>query len=65
MDVKELFYISKKDQNQYEKDITLLCYVIIHEQGRVLYEDIIEKEEEKSSSELDTKLGLNKDPYLY
>ena len=60
---KELFYISKEDENPYEKDVALLRRVTMREQGKVPYEDITEEEEEKSSSESDPEPDLNEDPY--
>lgn len=62
---KELFNISKEDENQYEKDVALLRHVTMREQGRVPHEDITEAEEEKSSNESDPGPNLNEadDPY--
>ena len=55
---KELFYVSKDDENQYVNDVALLRRVTIREQGRVAPEDITE-EEETSSSESDPEPDLN------
>lgn len=62
---KELFYISKEDENQYINDVALLRSVTMREQGRVLPDDITEEEEGISSSESDPEPDLNKDGDLY
>lgn len=62
---KELFYISKEDENQYINDVALLRRVTMREQRRVPPEDITEEEEGISSSESDPELDLNKDRNLY
>lgn len=61
--VKELFYISRKDEDQYKKDVALLYYVTMHEQKRIPHNDITEEKDKKLSSESDLKPDLNKDPY--
>ena len=62
---KELFYISKEDENQYINDVVLLYHVTICEQEKVPSKDIMEKEEEISSSKSDPKPDLSKDGDLY
>lgn len=61
---KELFYVSKEDEDQYVKDVALLCRVTMRKQGRILLEDITE-EERMSSSESDPEPNLNEDKDLY
>ena len=55
---KELFYVSKEDEEQYVKDIALLHRVRMRKQGKVPPKDVIE--EEMSSSESDPEPDLNK-----
>lgn len=53
-----MFYVSKEDEEQYVNDIALLHYVIMREQGRIPWGDIIEEEDEISSSESDSEPDL-------
>ena len=62
---KELFYISKEDENQYNNDVALLHRVKMREHGRVPPEDITDEEEERSSSESDPEPDLNETEDLY
>lgn len=61
---KELFYVSKEDEDQYVNDVVLLRRVTMRGQGRVPPEDITE-EEGTSCSESDPKPDLNEDGDLY
>ena len=62
---KELFYISKEDENQYNNDVALLHRVKMREHGRVPPEDITDGEEERSSSKSDPEPDLNETEDLY
>lgn len=64
---KNLFYISKKDENQYINNVALLYYIIIYDQRKIPSKNIIKEEKEILSSKSDSKskLNNNKDLYLY
>lgn len=64
---KNLFYKSKKDENQYINNVALLYYIIIYDQGKIPSKNIIKEEEEilSSKSDFKSKLNNNKDLYLY
>lgn len=60
---KELFYVSKEDEDRYVKDVALLRRVTMREQGRSPPEDITE-EEKISSNKSDPESDLDKDVFI-
>lgn len=60
-----MFYICRKDEDQYMKDITLLYYITICEHGRNFREDITEDIDEILSSESDPEPKLRRVEYFF